>query len=137
MNIKFQLFYSKVRKYKKWLVILFCILSWFTYSKSIFRFQHFNEGEKTEIYLKQYFPNGSDGKILVKVLKRAGADCIKVSKPNDLRMLPKGTTEYWFCDYGHWQLSIINPAIRHYVGVYMDSKEQILGLYAGRDKDVL
>jgi hypothetical protein len=121
---------------QKWIVVLFCFLSWCTYSKLTFRFENFDDGKKTAIYLKKRFPKGSKAGPLLKTLKSAGADCVKVIEPNDPKSIPRETKEYWFCDYGHWQFSW-HLIIRHYVGVYIDSEGKVIDLYAGRELETL
>ena len=131
-------FFSLSKKGRIFVIIFVVFCSWFIYLKCIFRFENFNDGEKTAEYLRKRFPKGSSGKEFVKTIKRAGAECEIVLNPNGPSGFdaPDHTKEEWFCDYGHLEFSW-HLIIRHYVGVYLDKDDKIIGLYAGREPETL
>lgn len=96
---------SKKRRIFVITFIVFC--SWFIYSKCIFRFENFNDGKKTEEYLRKRFPKGYKVKALVKLIERAGGECRKTRAKQDDPDTPIEDYRYWLCyyEYGRYFLN--------------------------------
>lgn len=80
-------FFSLSKRGRIFVVIFIMFCSWFIYSKCIFRFENFNDGKKTEEYLRKRFPKGYKVKALVKLIERAGGECRKTRASKMIRIL--------------------------------------------------